>query len=250
MTGFGLRGMEIERVFEQALPLAGWSSAATAATWVLFADTRQWLPWLTAARALLDTEELSRVQRRRNPAEGEALALAYALHRLLLARLSGLEPRAVPLWRDALGCPRVGDTLLGTSLSHTGPWVALAACTAGPVGVDVESLARLEVLPEIADSICHPAERGTLAGLEAPARAMALMRLWVRKEALLKAAGVGLEREMSGFSVLADEVPLNPEEDRITRLEMLAVGPDCLGAVARPPELALRFVRLAPGEGG
>lgn len=242
----GLRGMGIERVFEQALPRAGWSPVGTAATWVLFADTRQWLPWLAAARSLLDAQESDRVGRRRNPAEGEALSLAYALHRLLLARLSGLAPRAVPLWRDERGCPRVGEGPLATSLSHTGSWVALAASTAGPVGVDVESLARLEVLPEIADSICHPAEHQTLAGLDEQARAMALMRLWVRKEALLKAAGMGLEREMNGFSVLADEVRLNPGEGRLMCLDMLAVGPHCLGAVARPPELGLRFAHLLP----
>lgn len=240
---------EFERVFARALPAVDWITSAPSAALVLFADTRQWTRWLVPAWQLLDAEEVTRARRRRNPEEGNALAIAYALHRLMLAQVLGLQPGQVPLRRDELGCPRVGEDLLSTSLSHAGHWVTLASCAPGPIGVDLESLDKLDMLPEIAHHVCHPTESEAMAGLDEAHWKLGLLRLWVRKEALLKAAGVGLLRDMNGFSVIRDEVPLDLEGDRTVVLEMLPLGPSCLGVVARPPTVPLHFTALIPAQG-
>ncbi len=54
-------------------------------------------------------------------------------------------------------------------------------------------------MSELAKHICHPNEWRALAHAPANERDHALLRLWVRKEALLKAVGVGLHWDMAGF---------------------------------------------------
>lgn len=190
-----------------------------------------WLPWLGDARALLDPRELACVERRHRPGDRVNLILAYALHRLLLSVLLDIAPADVPIGRDAKGCPRVEGHPLWTSLSHAEGHLAFAFSRVGPVGIDIEPWTRVAELPEIADRVCTPAEADAMRQLEASARARALLELWVRKEALLKAAGIGLERAMETFDAPVG-VPLRLEGLEAVRARMLASGPDCVAAIA------------------
>jgi 4'-phosphopantetheinyl transferase len=218
---------------------------------VALADAGDWKSYLPDASMLLDAAENLRMQRKRKQGDRDVLILAYALHRLLLGQVLGMDPMAVPLWRDAAGCPRVGDgNIVHTSLSHADGLVALAVSKAGPVGVDVESTARVDMLPEMADSICDPSERVELQEVAVDARGLALLALWVRKEALLKAEGIGLSREMSSFRAPEGEVALGVGTGMKASLRMLEAGPGCLVAVAGPPGGAqAMFKRLIPGRG-
>ena len=213
---------------------------------VALLDVGDWAPWLPEAMALLDVAETQRVQRKRKPGEGAALALAYALHRLFLGHALGVDAAVVPVWREQSGRPRVGDGAIHTSISHADAWVALAVSNAGPVGVDIEPLARLGMLAEIAGSICHPREATALDGCEPDRRDRELLALWVRKEALLKAAGVGLSREMSTFLAPEGENLLAPGSSETTCLRMLDAGPRCIASVAGPPGALLAQAWLVP----
>lgn len=237
--------MELSRVFAAALPSPAWTEQAQVL--VLLTHAGDWKPWLADAIAVIDPAETERVRRRRNPDDRETLALAYALHRLLLARVLEMEPQEVPLWRDALGCPQVGAGPLRTSLSHADQWLALAVSRAGPIGVDIEPLTRAGALPEIADSVCHPAEAAALESLATDLRGQALLALWVRKEAVLKAAGVGLSREMNGFQAPEGRIALDGRGE-FTCVRMLQeAAPSCLAAVAGPDGQPVAVARLVPG---
>lgn len=238
--------MEIGSTFVGSLPSPDWAAVPSAGLVVALMDVRDWRAWLPEAMTLLDLPEVERVQRRRKPEDREALAMAYGLHRLLLGHVLGMGASKVPLWRDELGCPRVGNGEIHTSLSHADAWVALAISRSGPVGVDIEPLARAEMLPEIAGSLCHPQEAAQLRGLAPDRYGKALLALWVRKEALLKAAAVGLSREMSSFLAPEGEVPLALDGSTTTRLQMLDAGPACLAAVAAPPDERVLFAWVVP----
>jgi len=231
----------LEAVFQQAWTDAGGDGLAAAAVrgvLVAFFALDAWRPWLGEARRLLDAAEDDRVARKRRPRDADDLALAYGLHRLVLGRVIGCEARAVPLAREALGrpCLRGGDA--HTSLSHADDAVAVAVAGRGPVGVDLEAMARAVQMEEIAAAVLHPSERAALDACDASARDAALLALWVRKEALLKAAGIGLAREMHGFAApVATPVPLpavdGPDgEDAVLR--MVDAGGDWIAAVATP----------------
>ena len=243
-----LHGMGLRDAFDDALPEPGWAFSAYARVVVALIDLGEWQPWRLEAWRLLDDAECRRAERRRAAADRDDLALGYALHRLLLGKALGCDPSDVPLARDARGCPRLGDDVLWTSLSHAGGYVALAACAVGPVGVDIELATRAATMPEIAGRVCHPADAASIAGLLPPAWNTALLELWVRKEALLKAAGVGLEREMNSFAAAGNQVlPLSSPSGAMTQLRMLDVGPRWVAAVAAPPGIPLEHTWLRPG---
>jgi len=220
-------------------------------------DLRQWNPWRHEAWSLLDAPERQRAGQRRFADDREALALTYALHRLFVASSLGIEPDAVEIARDAEGAPHLpGIALHGrkvhTSLSHADGVSAFALCALGPVGIDVEAAFRAAELPGIASSVCHPSELESLATFAEPARSRALLALWVRKEALLKAEGIGLAREMCSFHAAAGAEFLLAGSTRETpaacsvRLAMLDVGERWTAAVAAPREAAVECLHLQP----
>ncbi|HEY5803135.1 MAG TPA: 4'-phosphopantetheinyl transferase superfamily protein [Lysobacter sp.] len=217
---------------------------------VALAELEPWQSWLDEAWSLLDPIERSRVVHRRQATDREALTIAYALHRMVIAGVLGIAPADVPLARDERGCPCLPGMSLHTSLSHAEGVAAFAVCAMGPVGIDIEPSLRACELPQVSTSVCHSAEARLLAGMREPHYSHELLALWVRKEALLKAEGIGLEREMTSF-VAADGaiVPLTASaagSSGPVRLSMLEIGPRWTAAVAAPVDAVLEGAWLRP----
>ena len=142
------------------------------------------------------------------PAPGSVL-------RAVLSEHLHLPPDRVLLERDPGGRPVVGGSSgLEVSVSHTADLVLVAVAAGYRVGVDVELVrdGPWRLLPRHALTAnelgvleqCPPAERNT-----------DLLRYWTRKEALLKAAGIGLaldprEVEVSGPHDTARVVSVPP----------------------------------------
>jgi 4'-phosphopantetheinyl transferase len=83
-------------------------------------------------------------------------------------------------------------------MSHSGTWVAVALSDAGPVGVDVEQVADVDV-----DSLA----RHVLHADETAARLPEFFVYWTRKEAVVKATGDGLAAELARVRVSAPHEP-------------------------------------------
>jgi len=141
--------------------------------------------------------------------------------RALLALYLGVARDRVPIARDAGGRPTVGAAGISLSVSHSGDDLVVAVAAGQPVGVDVECLRAgpWNLLPSQA---LTPSELATLEHEVGMERDRAFLRFWTRKEALLKAAGVGLavdprELEVSGpglpASVLRVPAQLGRESD-------------------------------------
>jgi 4'-phosphopantetheinyl transferase len=92
---------------------------------------------------------------------------------------------------------------LSFSLAHSGEVVAIAVAR-GPVGIDVER--------EPSGCVCslasamHPDDAALVEALPEPERHHAVIRWWVRAEAVLKCAGVGIAHGMDAFPVLGAPV--------------------------------------------
>lgn len=216
---------------------------------VIVLDLDGWRRFQDEALALLDEAEAARAQRQRNPRNRDALVLTYALHRLLLSHVLRCAPGEVDIRRDDKGCPRLPDDAWHTSLSHSAEHAAFAVSMVGPVGIDLEPVDRARDMDSIMERVVHREELGALVGLSADARGHALLDLWVRKEALLKAAGIGLECEMETFSApMGVPLPLPGERfaGREALLHMVDLGPDWACAAACPP--GTRIVRVLAKE--
>jgi 4'-phosphopantetheinyl transferase len=124
------------------------------------------------------------------PAEASDTIVCQAL-----GRYPGVSPGAVRVVRDPRGRPVVaGRDDLGVSVSHCMGLVLVAIGWHCRVGVDVEPVTDrgLLRLP------CHALTDAELAELESHDRSrqtQVFLSYWTRKEALLKAAGLGLAVE-------------------------------------------------------
>lgn len=113
----------------------------------------------------------------------------------VLVREQG-RPRLEPGWGEGVRF----------SISRAGALLLLAVARGRQVGVDVEQLGRNRWL-SLPGHVLDPAEQTALAELPPGARNDAFLRLWVRKEAVLKAAGTGLAVEPALVSVTGPEAP-------------------------------------------
>jgi len=90
------------------------------------------------------------------------------------------------------------------SLAHSGEAVAIAVASS-PVGLDVEREATGCVCSLA--SAMHPDDAAIVEVLPEPERHLAVIRWWVRAEAVLKCAGTGIAHGMDAFPVLGAPVP-------------------------------------------
>lgn len=227
------RAMSLQAAFIEALEASSLRSTSSRDVQAVMVASADWLRFLPQAYELLDAAESARVACKRRSDDRDTTTLAYACHRLLLARMLDCEPAQVPLTRDAQGCPRLPDTGLWTSLSHAEGWVAFAVSPVGPVGIDIEPASRVAGMAEIAARVCHPRELALLSSLPPARHDRELLALWVRKEALLKAAGIGLAQEMDTFTAPAGEPLALPGANAgSVHVHMLDAGAECMAAIA------------------
>jgi 4'-phosphopantetheinyl transferase len=119
----------------------------------------------------------------------------------LLSRYTGMEPAAIRLARSEKGKPYLPDSDVFFNLSHTSNLALIAVARGVEVGVDVEAI-QPRVDPEaIAGRFFHPAEREALEMTRSGAKLELFYRIWVRKEAFVKAVGGGLSMGLEQFSV-------------------------------------------------
>ncbi|MFD5251589.1 4'-phosphopantetheinyl transferase family protein [Streptomyces bobili] len=163
---------------------------------------------------LLDTVERARYEATARPADKARFLVGCALSRLALGELLVLPPADVPLRRV---CPRCGGPHgkvrlavperspyadVDFSVTHSGDVVGVAVCRGAAVGLDVEDDAIALDIDAAARTALGDTELSALYAGPAAGRRTAFLRTWTRKEAVLKALGVGLhvplrELEMS-----------------------------------------------------
>lgn len=118
---------------------------------------------------------------------------AHVLVRQAVGRSAGVDPRDVLITQTCAECggphgrPQPpAHPRLHASLSHSSGWVA-ACARSRPCGVDIENVASLRGVG-VVESALTPADRWWVERSADPVRSFG--RLWVRKEALLKAGAV------------------------------------------------------------
>nr|WP_237419216.1 4'-phosphopantetheinyl transferase superfamily protein [Kitasatospora sp. SID7827] len=164
----------------------------------MLATTAEVLARPDADERLLADYERERLRRFLRPADRDDYLAAHLLVRYCAAALLGTDPAEVAFGQRCPGCgeathgrPYLTDRP-GThlSLSHSGGVVAAAAGPV-PVGVDVEHLGPRTSDPAALETVLSPAERALVRAHPDPTTAF--LRLWVRKEALIKLGRTSLD---------------------------------------------------------
>lgn len=151
-----------------------------------------WLFSLATAAEAVDAEVGEAEQERAARFQFEEDRLRFLAGRACLRRVCrryAAEPLGLE-YED--GRPVLPGGRLAFSLSHSGELIAVAVARRA-VGVDVEQIRGIEPEPALVARSCTAAQRASLERLAPPKRERAFLAAWVRKEALGKALGVGLD---------------------------------------------------------
>jgi 4'-phosphopantetheinyl transferase len=164
---------------------------------------------LPAHIEILDQQERERMQRFHFAPDRVRYAVAHANLRRILGTYLNQPAERVRFYANRFGKPELTDndplSPLNFSLTHSRTIAVLAVANGRPVGVDVEDVRPIE--PAAADTHFSAKECSHLSRLQGDAWLSGFYRCWTRKEAILKAEGVGLLRALDSFdvSLLADQ---------------------------------------------
>jgi 4'-phosphopantetheinyl transferase len=230
---------DFEQTVKHALARAGFGASAAHAYCVLVFNSTVFIHHATAAQHWLDGIERVRANRFRFEPDRNTYVLAHAYWRIALGIFLGIETAAVPLAMAEAGQPSLPGTGAATSLSHSGSWVAVAIGKSSTIGVDIESLPNNNALDQLASTICTQGEIDDLEKSPPLARHAAMLALWTRKEALLKAFGSGLLAEPSTVSANAGEIIIPPPSAPIQtccHVCNISLPTNLVGALATPAD--------------
>jgi 4'-phosphopantetheinyl transferase len=221
-------------------------------------DVHLWRAWLDGngydlarVAAVLNEDEQRRAGRFRFDRDRRRFIFRRAFLRTILGCYLGVDPARLRFRDTTYGKPELvgrGDLRFNASSSQDLAVYAIARGRA--VGIDVERVAAAPWSLALAERFFSPGEVRALRSLDRSLQATAFFRCWTRKEALLKAAGVGLSLALDSF-----EVSLRPEDPAALlaarpgglakgrwSLAEIVPAPGYVGALARQgPKCLVRF---------
>lgn len=187
-----------------------------------------------ADHAILSGDEQSRAQRFRRSEDARLFVSARAAVRRILATELSLAPESVPIELGLHGRPQLpaeSAESLDFNVTHSTTRVAIAVARGRRVGIDIESVSATRNLELLIQEVMGPGERARLERLTGPDRAFAFYECWTRKEAILKAVGVGV-----GYPVREIDTPILSGGGRVSIRppdEMPTSRPDWIVRTAR-----------------
>ena len=156
---------------------------------------------LAALYATLAPDERQRADRFLAAHAREQFVIARATLRQILGRYVGAAPADLRFVTDGNGKPALSGRELFFNVSHSGGLAVYAMTRRGEVGIDVEQLRPRAALLDMADRFFAPAEAWAIRSLPPDRREEAFFHVWTRKEAFLKAMGLGLTHGLERFEV-------------------------------------------------
>jgi len=183
-------------------------------------------------------DEHARAARFVHEADRRRHIIGRGLVRLFLASRLNCGPRALPIRLTELGKPYI-ENGPSFNISHSGNVVLAAIAANGRVGVDVEAVRPIRDLPALARTSFIAEEVEAVLRFPPDDRLRPFFRVWSRKEAILKALGLGLTA-LADISVSCDPDCANalvrlerPDESaQIWNILPIACGDDVEAAVA------------------
>lgn len=187
---------------------------------------------------LLNTEEHARAQRFRYPMDRERFIIGHGVLRIVLSRYVHTEPQDFRFGKGEFGKPFLEGDPIHFNLSDTKDAI-LVAVAHGPIGADIETMRRDTDHLRVADHYFTPIEVQSIAHAADGKRRF--LELWTRKEAVLKACGVGIMDDLRSLSVDGPQNAMMISHPDFVRLaapmyhvQTLHVGTDHLVSIAAP----------------
>lgn len=172
--------------------------AGDAHIWHAFFDAKK------KCEAILSAEELALAKRLVRPADQERYIFSRVMLRRVLSHYLSILPEKIEFGVGEHGKPFVHNTTVQFNLSHSNNCVLIAVTPVHPIGVDVEYVRPKQDYFALAKRFFSQAEFMAIQSSDKPVEAF--YRCWTRKEAFLKATGLGLTFGLSNFEVSVSEL--------------------------------------------
>jgi 4'-phosphopantetheinyl transferase len=155
---------------------------------------------------MLDAAEEARAAEFRFDHLSRRFRIVHWMRRDVLSRYLGVSPKALRYCSEIHGRPkldeRFGNGRLRFNASQSDDFNVLAVTLDEDIGIDIEIPRPIPELLELARRNFHLDELRVIEALPDHAeRIAAFYRVWTRKEAILKATGLGLNVSLNAFAV-------------------------------------------------
>jgi 4'-phosphopantetheinyl transferase len=161
-------------------------------------------PEIAPYQNLLSHDEQQRANQFHFEADKHRFILARGALRTVLASYLKCDPKTLVFEYGGYGKPALKDHALQFNISHT-KVVFLIACHAhSAIGVDLELMTREKNYAALGAHIFSPAEQDYFLSHPIEKQGAAFFRAWARKEAFIKALGLGMSIDLKSISLTID----------------------------------------------
>jgi len=195
---------------------------------------------------ILSPDEQARANRFHFEKDRRHFIVARASLRKLLGQYLAIQPTKLRFAYGDYGKPQLAPAILDQpaklnfNLAHADGLAVYAFTRLGEIGVDLERVKPAFAGEDIARRFFSEAEVNSFDQLPAEDRPLAFFNCWTRKEAFIKAKGLGLSLPLDQFDVTlapdqeASLLRMRWDESEASRwsLRALEIGPGYVGAVA------------------
>lgn len=199
---------------------------------------------IESLKQLLSDEEVVRAERFYFEKGRHGYIVTHGILRILLGRYLDVDPHQLRFTTNAYGKPLLESPTHSMqphfNLSHTHELVVFAFTYLGEVGIDIEYMRTNVEYEELAKRNFSPSEYTVLHNLPEDMKQEAFFNCWTRKEAYIKARGMGLSLPLNLFDVsLKPGEPAallgsreNGQEVARWTFQAMTMPPDYVGALA------------------
>ncbi len=158
-------------------------------------------PSLSRFEALLSDKEKARAARFYFERDRRAYTITRGYLKERLGDFSGLAPARIEFEYNKQGKPYWAGSPFFFNVSHSGKKGLVAISPLAPVGVDIEHFRKETTTVKIAERFFSNKEVQAFLALNDGQREEGFFNAWTRKEAFIKAAGLGLSMPLHSFDV-------------------------------------------------
>jgi len=167
---------------------------------VYFSETKHLLPVYTDLKKYISVHEQSRADKYHFEEDRQTYVCCHALLRLMLSTKLHVQPSEISFVKGRNNKPRLKGNPVYFNISHTRNAFAIAISKTSYVGIDLENVNRNLEFKSMAKAIFNPRERSFISESCDDERNRFFL-LWTRKEAFLKAIGLGIITNLKQIAV-------------------------------------------------
>lgn len=203
--------------------------------------------------ALLSEDEYKRAMRYHRPVDRDRFIAGRGILRKIISAYLELPPSQLRFTYNEYGKPAVSDDQNGRglnfNLSHSAQLILYAVTRGRVVGIDIEYIREDFATLEIAEHFFSKDELAALKSLPADQRTIGFFNCWSRKEAFIKAKGMGVSYPLDRFTVsLAPGEPpalikVDDDEREVAQWKMYELNPGAgyaAALIATEPPVTLK----------